>query len=210
MTSRATFARRNRESQRRGASPAPPRTICAGALGVSGAIEWRSLAWAVDRAKGMKRILVVLSSSPASRYALVESIKFAKQTGAHVRIARVANLSGHAREQAEAWLDEMIEAVPLELRDGACILTAHAPAAIAREAESYGADAVVLAARTYKALKRVKGSDTTFEERVGTKLLIVRRVRKHEPPALIMSLTANRRSSIRWRSNAPAVTRATF
>jgi hypothetical protein len=125
----------------------------------------------------MKRILVVMTTSRSSHVALEEAIRIAKEHGARLRLARVLGLHrlAEAMTRAEDWLDHVESEVPRAFRDGAVTLVGPASLAIERAAESYAADAVVIAGPTYAALVR-SGIDDAFLEAVGPKLIIVRPV----------------------------------
>jgi nucleotide-binding universal stress UspA family protein len=131
----------------------------------------------------MKRILVVMTTSGASRIAFEEALALATRTGARVRLARVLGMCRPSAVlgRAEDWLERLESNVPEGRRDGVVALFGPAPLAIRRAAEAYAADVVVFGAPTYAALVRA-GLDATFIDRIGPKIFIVHPMREDSAP----------------------------
>jgi nucleotide-binding universal stress UspA family protein len=126
----------------------------------------------------MKRILVALDRTAASRTVLAGAVELARETGGKLRLMRAVDSEpgGPVVAAAKTALDGLERTVPPELRDGIVVERGNAANAIRSAAAAYQADMIVVGAHRFRMLRRATattlmrdGEQPIFIVRAGAK-----------------------------------------
>lgn len=140
----------------------------------------------------MHKILAAVDGSETAKLVVDRAVELARATGAKVRLLRAVTLAPAPPappgafvpmqteatvEEAEAWLQGLLERVPEKVQDGAFVELGSPAEAVCGAARSYGADVVVIGAHRYGVLARVLGTTAArIVNRIDRPVLVVRPV----------------------------------